>query len=295
MLLSELRDSAKLYIRGGTSFADADYDRAARDCLHYMVSQGLDVMRSTATVTLTANDPHVDLTAPVAAGFRAERFIMAEIGYVDEGTWASAATYDINDLVQGDGNPDSYLWVCTQAHTASASNEPGSSGGAAYWTRVDNRLGTRLRYRAYNETVNPRGRRYPLVRHADGWYYYDDYQSDPNVAGGLTSDRPQLIGFRTPTDAYVWPTPERSFPLNLVWRSVVPAWEYGAGGTVASIEFYLPDEYTNALFHHGIPAKLMHPQQPDQWRAFTNEVDEVIAMTGVRPQMTQRRANRNGR
>lgn len=301
MQLSELRTSAKLYVRAGNDFADADYDRAARDCLNYMVARGLDVMRSTATVTVSANNPQLDLTAPIALGFRAERFIMAEVGYVDEGTWATGTSYDINDLVQGDGDPDSFLYVCTEAHTSSSSNEPGGTGGAAFWTRVDNRRGTRLRYRAYSDVVNPRGRRHPLVKRADGWYYYayDDYQNDAGVAGGLTGDRPSMISFRTATDAYVSPTPERDFPVNLVWRSTVPAWEYGGTGTVEDIEFYLPDEYTTGLFRHGIPAALLGPESDIRgddamWRLFENDVELLLSHAGVRPQMTQRRPNRNG-
>lgn len=51
------------------------------------------------------------------------------------GTWTVSTAYVIGNIVQGDGTPDSYFYICLQDHTSAAGNEPPSDGGT-HWNRV---------------------------------------------------------------------------------------------------------------------------------------------------------------
>ena len=53
-------------------------------------------------------------------------------GYADEWS-ASAGTYAVGATVQGDGSPNSYVYICIKEHTAHSGKEPPE---ATYWARV---------------------------------------------------------------------------------------------------------------------------------------------------------------
>ena len=69
-------------------------------------------------------------------GYRTLSVAPASASATDRGPWASGTVYHVNDLVTLNTGPAGsvYTYLCTTANTAGSGNQPGTGGGASYWT-----------------------------------------------------------------------------------------------------------------------------------------------------------------
>ena len=69
-------------------------------------------------------------------GYRTLSVAPASASVNDRGPWVSGIAYNVNDLVTQNNGPNNATqsYLCTTANTASSGNQPGTSGGASYWT-----------------------------------------------------------------------------------------------------------------------------------------------------------------
>lgn len=229
MDLAELRKRVLARCRrSGTSFDPEEVDFAIQSALHELDLTAYHSTSVTSAATFTANNPELDVSG--LTGLRPERVIRAELAYTDQSTWASGTSYAVNDLVQGDGNPDSKFYVCTAAHTASSSNEPGQSGGDAFWelrmwkrgdvvqlldrATIGKALGDRSQFRLYLP-------------------YDYQFDTDTDARG-----KPRVGGFWTDALFYVYPVPDAAYKIVFLQRQAVDDW---TPGTDALTTIDVPD------------------------------------------------------
>ena len=106
MKLFEARNMVERSL-GGVSCPDsAKMDDAIKIALERLI-RVTDVTRNTDTVSLAANVATADFSA--ITRFNAGKIKRLQTGYSDQGTWLVGTAYAVNDLVQGDGTPDSLL------------------------------------------------------------------------------------------------------------------------------------------------------------------------------------------
>ncbi len=272
LTLADLRTRVLFAVRGGdAAYPPSQIDVALQQAIDEAALQ-THCRRVVGTVTLTAYDPRVTVSSLTVAGVTATdflpgRLIDAQIGYHSRGTWSAAlGSVAVNDLVQGDGSPDSSWYVCTAAHTAASDNEPPND---SYWSLVQVPTGTPLTIRAVPDLLD-------FHRGSGPWYidrsrYYDE---SPLATPG----RPHSIGFGPELgQAWVYPTPEMAYPLRLYYWRGGPTW---TPGTSATISFDLPDEVLSAAAQYGAPAHLMHLSEDSGramtlWRLYENRLREL--------------------
>lgn len=236
-----------------TASVESDYskievDRALRVACQEFVRR-TKVTRANGSKTLTVDNPVVDTSA--ITGFRPERFISAEVGYDDRGTWATSTSYTKRQLVVGDGTPDAYIYYCVTSHTSSADNEPPN----AVWSRVYSRLG--------DEITGP--------------YSYEHIRDRLTVYG--QTGMPEEIAFEDLDTGYVWPVPNLAYPIKIWFYNDLTSWTLGGSD---STTLNIPDEYLDTICWTGAAAVLDEPQ-PDtlasnpQWRWFLNVYCEEVA------------------
>lgn len=214
---AEMRTTVKLLGgANGDDWSDSDIDRAFRNVATEYIkrSRALD---STATITLTANDPTVANIAASATDLLAERITAAEIGYVDRSQWsASSVSYAVRDIVQGDGNPDLYLYRCITAHTSTDILEPPNG---TYWERVFSKLGTKV-FTNYS---------YDAVRR----FLVQDGKADV----------PTRMGFETNVKAHLWPAPDAAYKLVIKYWAPLESWTIGSTNATLNLK----DEYIETI------------------------------------------------
>lgn len=75
-----------------------------------------------------------ELTKKMRAYLYGKAYIF-ELGYITfKGFWKGSESYAVNDVITIPNDLNGEQYVCIQAHTSSESNEPGTAGGASYWT-----------------------------------------------------------------------------------------------------------------------------------------------------------------
>ena len=291
MNLLQIRNSIKQAIQSD-EYSDPAIDWGYWAAGHELMRQ-VPVAYSEATKNLTPHDNEVDLST--IDGFRSERCLRAEIGYNDRGTWVTGSSYAVNDLVIGDGTPDSKLYVCTEAHTADSGNEPPSEK----WKQTENRRGTRMDIRTYDEVVDPHA-------YTDSdpyfWPYRDEYQGawyDTSYVGqGDTPDRPRVIGFANHKTAYVRPTPPIAYPLRLTYRESLHDFTIGQPGA-ENVTSNIPDEYLPAVTQFGAPAYIEYPDPSDRasdyrYQRFVELIEQFKGVASPQGHVLKRRPNFNG-
>lgn len=263
--------------QSASDFSDADIEGFANDVMVEFIRLSK-CTRSELTFTLTANNPEVDLTDSAFSNFLISRYIKAEIAFSDQGAWSDASvSYAVNDLVTN----DSKFYECTEAHTSSASNEPGTTDGATYWTETRWKRGTPVTRMDYNDIRDlmetGSAHRASNMAYNATWGYYPSEEGTPY--GGMTSPgRPQAIGFLSQDKAYVYPVPDVAYPLLFVYHAPLApssAWTYGTG---QNITFNIPDEYMRSAIPNGVAAYLTNPENPTStfyWQRFLVVVDEA--------------------
>jgi hypothetical protein len=227
---------------------------------------------TTGTVTATAHDAELDISG--VDGLRGEEVVRVEVGYHDRGTWStSLAAVAKNDLVKGDGTPDSWLYVCTAAHTAAADKEPPNT---AYWQQVINKRGTLVDVRDYDHLADPERARNP-------------------VTGALSCGspaRPRIIAFFDAATAYLSPTPDEAYPIVFQYLAPLVSWDVGVDDP-DDVELNIPDKYLYPCIRHGVPAILEAPDPADRaanmnWRIFEQKKLQ-LASHAVLNRITQRK------
>lgn len=235
MDLVELRDRVLSRVqRANTTFAPLDVDYAIQAGLNELDLDSYFSLVYTDTATMTVNNAEVGISALVPSGIsdvlttgiRPERVIRVELAYTDRGTWsASSVSYAVNDIVKGDGSPDSYYYVCKEAHTSSSSNQPGDTGGSTYWTRRQWQHGNKL------ELVN----RDTIAR----WlgdspnmspYLPANYVSVVNL--NVTPSEPTHCAFLTQDTLLVWPPPDKAYKVRMLIQYPLTEWEAGQSADV---------------------------------------------------------------
>lgn len=222
-------EEARLVVRDSAlqaseeTYSDARVDRAIRAALTDFIQQTRCTV-ITGTVALTGSV--AAFTATTLANFRPERVIRAQARYIDRGVWGTGASYVYNDLVQGDGNPDSVFYVCTLAHTSSTSNEPPNG---AYWKNVAANFGNPVDVVDLNTVVS-------------------------NLEG-TTAGPPQMMAFEGTASGYVAPMPDSNRILWVQYYSPLIAWEPGTS-SANTIILNIPQEYIDDALWYGAAAYL---------------------------------------
>lgn len=202
------------------------------------------IIKANGFVNLSAADTAfsaASLTNSLSGGatpltdFRAERLVQARLLYVNAGTWTTATAYTVNQMVVGDGTPDSYRYLCRTAHTSSGGNEPPNT---TYWTRL----------------VWAGGVQMEVVAHHNISEWLDRYQPRLDSEAPVASERPRYVAFRTQTTGNVWPVPDTAYSLELEY---IPAFTSVKTGDA---ELAIPDEYLRSVLQWGVPAALQHTE-----------------------------------
>lgn len=199
------------------------------------------VTQVTSEFDCTADQATVNLAASLTQ-FRPEFFLRAEAGLIDRGTWATATAYVVGDMVQGDGTPDSKLYKCSQAHTSSASDQPGDSGAnsAVYWTQIA------WQERDPLESIDMDTMARKLTGRSTGLY----------IAGqAIDEGKPSFISFESGSLAFVHPVPDKAYPLFITWKQRPTSAEVEIGTrSAAQITFNIPDDLLRGTIAWGAAA-----------------------------------------
>lgn len=233
-----------------------------------------DVARKSGTVDTTADTAEVSLSSLTAAdggtgpytNFRAEYLIRAELQYKDQGTWATSTAYSVNELVQGDGDPDAKYYVCITAHTSDTANDQPGDGTnwTTYWRQVAWKRNKELMLVDFGSISN----KLESTMVDDTW-----------VIPELTSDEPTQIALDYPNTAYLWPVPDSVYTLRVTYRS--PFVDTDTGDPTLNI----PDEYVHGILQWGAPAALQHTSPEnryanDAWAKWQGWLRDVGGDTG---------------
>jgi len=201
---------------------------------------------TSVTKTTTANVAQVDLSS--TAGFRPEYTVSCENGYNDRSTWGVSTAYALRDIVQGDGNPDSFLYKCILAHTSSSGDEPPNDAGVN-WNRIYTKMGKPMRGPVnYNE-----------IRRL---FYDDGYSGEPTT-----------FGFDDDDIMHIYPSPDAAYYLKIRYRPEFTTIDPGTTG--GSTVLNIPERYIHAVLMTGAAAVVDAPT-PDslaaspQWRSFVD-------------------------
>jgi len=267
--LEEARAVLELHVRGA-EYDSSDLDRAIRSAGAHFCER-VPVALSSGAVNLTAYDTEVDLSSLTT--LRPYHIVRAELGYAEQGEWATATSYAANDLVQGDGDPDNYLYVCATAHTSSSSNEPGADGGNPYWTRVGTTHGETLAALPYAELLAKSRRTIEAGKPA--YYAIDAF----------------------PT-GMVWPMPDLDYPLTLVWLTPFTTWTIGTASP-ADVTLNIPMPYMESVVMFGAAAYLQFADADTrigslQWTEFLRLINRAKGDMDPMPTIHQRAPRRIG-
>lgn len=218
------------------------------------------------TVTLTASQPVMDLTAAVGLDlFRPERFVKATIGLLERGAWATSTAYDTDEIVTSGGS----MYRCSAAHTSSLGNTPPNS---SYWALI------------YVNPVTP----VALV----------DYETVRIALNRATTDsQVRMLSFLTATQMYLDAPPKKAYPLFLLWKKPFTVWTPGTKSP-GQVDFNIPDDIMRPAIAWGAAAYLSHSDPTERgsdarWLKFRELVDQIKGRTtrGNRTLMSKR-ANR---
>jgi len=217
MQVSEMRTRlATALQRGDQSYSSTDLDYYLQMAFHDLDIKAR-VDRAIGTVTMLVDNPQVDLST--IAGFDPNRIVRCEIAYTDQGTWSGASVaYVVGDLVKGDGDPDSYFYAATTAHTSSASNEPGTEGGRSVWELRNWKRGNVIELKTY-ETVAR------LLGDSDNRVLdpLNPYVRDANVQRG----KPTSVGVLNRQYAFLYPVPTSAWKMDVIQDEPVTEWIAG--------------------------------------------------------------------
>lgn len=248
-LVLNLDEATTIVTKAIRNYNSTDYPNV--DIYRAILSVGNAFVQDTRCVL---SDGSITLSADVAAydfssitDMRPEDVEWVELAYVDQGTWATATSYVVNDLVKGDGSPDALLYVCTEDHTSGAGNEPGTSGGEAVWTQVNSKLGwgvdlvDTLESGVSLRSFNTRNQ----------WPYNtadpQQYQSGPNA-----------VSFRTLTECVVSPVPDARWTLRFYYYA--PFTDFDPDSvTPATQSLNIPERYIRPMLRYGVAAEVMRP------------------------------------
>jgi hypothetical protein len=264
--------------RSAVSFTNVDVDYAIKQVVYDMDLETYFSLIYTDPVTMEQYNPEIDISgmvpadsgATTATGIRPERVVRCELAYTDRGTWSgSSVSYSPQDLVKGDGTPDSYFYVCTTANTSSSSNEPGTSDGDGYWARRAWKRGDPINLINRDNVANRLGTGivggvYPM------WWPFPD-------AGPQAPGQPVTGAFLTQDLFIVWPPPNLAYKMVFIMQYPVTEWEPGESGAV---DLLIPDNIIIPAID-GICSKLDsdHPLAEKWERQFQVHKRKVMGTT----------------
>ena len=282
MDLVSLRDRVLARVqRANATFDVVDVDYAIQTALNELDLDSYFSLVYTDTVTMTVNNPEVTISALLpsgvsnvdTAGIRPERVIRIELAYTDRGTWSDAGvSYAVNDIVKGDGDPDSFYYVCDTANTSSSSNQPGESGGSIYWSRRQWQHGNVLnlvnrdtiaRWLGDSPTVSP--------------YLPSNFISVVNL--NISPSEPTHCGFLTQDTLLVYPPPDIAYKLRMLIQYPLTEWEAGQS---ADVEVAVPNNILlpaiDGMCYWLDP---LHPQASNWRQRFDMHIRKAAGMTIV--------------
>lgn len=229
MQLAELRKRVLARCRrAGSSFDNEEVDYAIQAALHEMDLQTFFAYSTTSALSLTINNPEVDVSSLTSSNddaFSPDRVIRAELAFTDQGTWATGQSYSVNDMVKGDGDPDAKYYVCVEAHTSSSSNEPGTASDSV-WELTLSRRGDRIMLTDYATVARALGDGPHLRQHLP-----DDYVFDTEATGAF--GKPRIGAWRDQDTLVVYPVPDVStYKILFIQKQAVADWTTGVGSNV---------------------------------------------------------------
>jgi len=222
MYVTEMRKRLLAAVkRGSQSFTPSELDYALQGSLHDMDLWSRS-NRQADSITLTLGNPEVSLSAIV--GFQPSRVTRVELAYTDRSAWSSAGiSYAVNDIVSNVNK----FYVCAEANTSSASNEPGTTGAASLWLIRNWKRGDRIDVKTYDTVARLVGDT-DLVR-----VDISPYIRTNNESRG----KPTVIGFLDANTAYVYPVPDVAYPVKVIQENPISEW---SAGTCSVVDVDLP-------------------------------------------------------
>ena len=281
MKLADLRDRVLARCqRANITFTPTDIDYAIQTALNELDLDSYFSLVYTDTAQMTTNNPQVNIAGLLpegvsnvtTEGIRPERVIRVELAFNDEGEWTSGTSYALNDLVQGDGTPDTYFYYCIAANTASALNTPGTTGGQTYWQRTLWQHGPVLAL-TNRDTVGRLLGDSPIPLPYLPLNYL--VATNANMAPGV----PTTCAFLTQDTLIVYPPPMQDYLIRMLIQYPLTEWEAGQS---ADIDIAVPNNILLPSID-GICYWLdaMHPDR-DLWRQrFDLHKRKVMGMTIV--------------
>ena len=258
--------------RGAASFTKEEIHFAIQSALHEADLSSYHSLELTSALAMTANVPEIDVSSLTT--MRPERVTRAFLSFTDRSTWAAAASYAFNDIVQGDGSPNSYYYTCKEAHTSSASNEPGTTGGDTYWVRRLWKRGDEIEIRDFKSIAHMLGDR-PLFR----LYLPTDYIFT-DLSDGDNSGVPRVGAFMTQGIFVVYPPPDAAYKVTFLMQQAVTAW---VPGTESDVDIDVPDNVLLPLLFYGAAYFLMPGTDEAQGRlaSFRRHIQLIAGQTNV--------------
>lgn len=217
MKFGEMRDTVRdrMYVND-TVFTNARVDRAFRAAAQELVRQAPMILRAKSTVTLTAENSAVDLSA--VTDLEPESIWRVDLGYDDKSGWVTATGYTLRQSVTN----DSKRYSCSTAHTSAAATEPGTGADwETKWQQIYTLIGDKV-------TVEP----------------------IQDVARRLKAEHdsgePLYLGVENRDNAHAYPVPDVAYKLNIYYDAPLQTWEAGVG-SVSGEDIGIPDRYMEGL------------------------------------------------
>lgn len=216
--------------RAGVSFDEEEQDFALQAMFRDLELTDVYSLQDTPSVSLTANNPNVDLSVLNSTNpdlFRPDKISRCEFTYTDNGAWSDSSVSYVKgiDLVSYSDK----FWVCTVSNTSTASTFPGS--GDNQWKQTLSKRGKKIGLVDYDNVANLLGDGLGLPLQN----YFVLATNNPTVS----PSQPTIIGFQTQDNAFVYPVPDVAYKILFTIKSEIAAWE---AGTEANIDFTAPEK-----------------------------------------------------
>lgn len=266
--IAQARSELLLAVNGVLAdFGNTRLDEALQISLGEL-SRRAHVSRNSITTALAAGTWQSDLSADSDFDdFRPEHCKRLSVVLNNRATWSgSSVSYAVDDMVQGDGSPDSLWYRCTTAHVSGAGNEPGSSGGNTYWTQTTSDVLGIVAHvtEAYVDALHTGfGRIDNRYQHC---FDYPTWQAITQ-AGTAWLYRPCFACFPSATTIKYWPMTDRAYTLKAQYWQPFTNWTAGAGGSTSATVLNIPPQYARPAIYSGAAAYLIHNDPGERKRS----------------------------
>ncbi len=229
-----------------SDFSTTQQDLALQVSLHDFARR-THCIRATFLQPLAANTWMTTLTAgtsPVPADWVRERTQVLNIQYKNCGTWLVGTAYNAFDMVQNNGTPDAFWYVCTTANTGV---QPPNS---AYWM-----LATYDTANAVILATEAMVRDYQIGRRQFDPLKGGCARSGIEYDGLVRMGVPCVAAFRDDTTLVYWPFCKVSVNLAVQYWQPLVVWTAGTASPTG-VTLNVPDDYIQRAIVTGSASQL---------------------------------------